>query len=72
MAKKKKHAKANGGEVLADAKETAAIEKAWKSTGRPKPRKPPRKYKYVEELALLLSGNAVLESAPNRAQRVLW
>jgi polyphosphate kinase 2 len=53
MAKKKMRTKTNGGEVLADAKETAAIEKSWRLTGRPKPRKPPKKYKYVEELAQL-------------------
>jgi len=50
---KKKSGKTDGGEVLADAKETAAIEKTWRLTGRPKPRKPPKKYKYVEELARL-------------------
>jgi polyphosphate kinase 2 len=50
---KKNSGKTNGGEVLADAKETAAIEKTWRLTGRPKPRKPPKKYKYVEELARL-------------------
>ena len=52
MAKQKKHAKPNG-EVLADAKEVAAIEQYWHLAGRPKPRKPPKKYKYVEELAHL-------------------
>ena len=52
MAKKKKRAKGNG-EVLADAKEIAAIEQYWHLAGRAKPRKPPRKYKYVEELAHL-------------------
>ncbi len=52
MAKQKKHAKPNG-EVLADAKELAAIEQYWHLAGRPKPRKPPKKYKYVEELAHL-------------------
>ena len=51
--KKKKQAKTNGGEVLADAKESAKIEQIWHLAGRPKPRKPPRKYKYVEELAHL-------------------
>src|ERR1035437_10319790 len=50
---KKKLAKRNGDEVLADAKETAAIEQHWQSAGRPKPRKPSRKYKYIEELAHL-------------------
>jgi polyphosphate kinase 2 len=53
MGKKKKRGKANGGEVLADAKETARIEKSWNVTGRSKPRKPPKKFKYVKELAYL-------------------
>ncbi len=52
MAGKKKRAKA-GGEVLADAKETAAIERHWRVAGRPKARKPPKHYKYIEELAHL-------------------
>ncbi|OGA02911.1 MAG: polyphosphate kinase 2 [Betaproteobacteria bacterium RIFCSPLOWO2_02_FULL_64_12] len=51
--KKKKRAKADGGEVLADAKETAKIEQYWHLAGRPKPRKPPKNYKYVKELAHL-------------------
>ena len=50
---KKKHAKDNGGEVLDNAKETAAIEQYWHLAGRPKRRKPPKNYKYVEELAHL-------------------
>jgi len=50
---KKKHAESNGGEVLADAKEHAKVERHWKSAGRPKTRKPPTKYKYVDELAHL-------------------
>jgi polyphosphate kinase 2 len=49
---KKKHAKGNG-EVLADAKEKAAIEQYWHLAGRAKQRKPPKDYKYVEELARL-------------------
>ena len=53
MAKNKKHTKADGGEVLADAKETATIEKSWHLTGRPEPRKPSKNYKYVKELAHL-------------------
>jgi len=53
MAKQKKSSKANGGEVLADAKEIDAIEQTWNATGRSRPRKPGRKYKYVEELAHL-------------------
>jgi polyphosphate kinase len=50
---KKKRAQANGGEVLADAKESAAIEQYWQLAGRAKPRKPPKNYKYVKELANL-------------------
>lgn len=53
MEKTNKSSKANSGEVLADAKETEAIEKLWNLTGRSKPRKPGKKYKYVEELAHL-------------------
>ena len=49
---KKKRAKKNG-EVMADAKETAAIEQYWHRAGRSKLKKPPKKYKYVEELAHL-------------------
>jgi len=52
MAKKGKRGKP-GGEVLADARETARIEQYWRRAGRAKPRKPPKKYKYVEELAHL-------------------
>ena len=50
--KKEKRKKGNG-EVLADAKETAAIEQIWHLAGRGKLRKPGKKYKYVEELAHL-------------------
>ncbi len=53
MAKKKQRRKTNGGEVLADAKETAAIEQIWHLTGRARQRKPPKDYKYVKELARL-------------------
>jgi len=49
---KKKHKKA-GGEVLSDVKELVKIEQYWHLAGRSKPRKPPKKYKYVEELAHL-------------------
>ena len=52
MQKKKKRAKPNG-EVLADAKEIARIEQYWHLAGRPKLRKPPKNYQYVEELAHL-------------------
>ena len=50
---KKKHSKGKGGEVLADAKETNAIEQHWRVGSRPKHHKPGKKYKYVEELAHL-------------------
>ena len=53
MVKKSKSTTVNGGEVKADVAETAAIEKSWTLTGRSKPRKPPKKYKYVDELAHL-------------------
>ena len=53
MAKNKKRAKTNGGEVLADAKEVEAIEQHWRVAGRPSVRTPAKKYKYVEELAHL-------------------
>jgi len=52
MGKRKNRAKP-GGEVMADAKETAAIEQYWHLAGRPKLRKPPRNYNYTEELAHL-------------------
>ena len=52
MAKKSKRRKV-GGEVLADAKESAKIEQYWHLAGRAKPRKPPKNYKYIEELAHL-------------------
>jgi hypothetical protein len=35
------------------AKEVTAIEQYWHAEDRPKPRKPPRNYKYIEELAHL-------------------
>ena len=52
MRKKKVSAKPKG-EVMADAKEVAAIEQYWHLAGQPTLRKPPKKYKYVEELAHL-------------------
>ena len=52
MATRKKRAKAEG-EVLADAREREKLEQYWHLAGRAKPRKPPRNYKYVEELAHL-------------------
>jgi polyphosphate kinase len=39
--------------VLRDAKETTALEQYWHLAERPKLRKPPKNYKYVEELAHL-------------------
>ena len=54
MSKRKTKAKV-GGEVLADVKERHTIEQHWHYTGRSKPRKPPKQYKYVEELAHLQS-----------------
>ena len=53
MAKKSKPPKLNGGEVLADAAEAAAIEKSRDLAGRKRPRKPPKEYKYIDELAHL-------------------
>lgn len=53
MAKSKKRAESKGGEVLADAREVAAIEQHWRVADRPRARKPPKHYKYVEELAHL-------------------
>jgi polyphosphate kinase 2 len=41
------------GSVLRDVKETAAIEQYWHLADRPKPHKPPKDYKYIEELAHL-------------------
>jgi polyphosphate kinase 2 (PPK2 family) len=40
-------------EVLNTASESLEIEQAWRVTGRPKLRKPPKDYDYVEELAHL-------------------
>ena len=39
--------------VLRDVKEAAAIQQYWHLAERPKARKPPEDYKYVEELAHL-------------------
>ena len=41
------------GSVLRDAKEATAVEQYWHAAGRPKSRKPPKDYKYVDELAHL-------------------
>ena len=57
--KKNKHKKDkhNGGEpelsVLRDVKEAAAVQERWHLAEQPKARKPPKDYKYVEELAHL-------------------
>ena len=52
MGKKSRKEKV-GGEVLRNAKETAKIEQYWHLRGKAKPRKPPKDYDYVEELAYL-------------------
>ncbi len=39
--------------VRRDAKEAAAVEQYWHAAGRPKSHKPPKDYKYVDELAHL-------------------
>src|SRR4029077_1852144 len=53
----KKHKKREGGEpelsVRRDVKEAAAVQQHWHLTDRPKARKPPENYKYVEELVHL-------------------
>jgi len=41
------------GEVVRDAKEVVAVEQYWHLAGQPKPRKPPKNYKYIEEIAHL-------------------
>lgn len=41
------------GEVIADAKEATAVEQYWHSAERAKLRKPPKDYKYIEEIAHL-------------------
>ena len=52
MSKKNKAEKAAAA-VLRDAIETAQIEQYWHLVGRAQPRKPPKDYKYVDELAHL-------------------
>ena len=39
--------------VLRDVKEVEAVQQYWHSTGRPKSHKPPKNYKYINELAHL-------------------
>jgi polyphosphate kinase 2 len=51
--KKRPLAPESSGEVIADVKETTKIEQYWHSAGRAKQRKPPKNYKYVEEIAHL-------------------
>jgi polyphosphate kinase 2 len=41
------------GELMRNVREAAKVEAAWRVVGRPKPHKPPKHYKYVEELAHL-------------------
>jgi polyphosphate kinase len=54
MQKKKGAASAEkSGEVAADAKEATAVEQYWHSAGQAKLRKPPKNYKYTEEIAHL-------------------
>jgi polyphosphate kinase len=53
MPKKKHHAQNSDGEVLRNAKETEQIEQYWHLLGRAEPRRPPKNYQYVEELAHL-------------------
>jgi polyphosphate kinase len=53
MAKKKRKGRTAAGEVLRNARETAQIEEYWHLAGRAMPRRPPKNYKYVEELAHL-------------------
>jgi polyphosphate kinase 2 len=52
MAKNSKSAEPEGS-VLRDTKEVMALERYWHLADRPRPRKPPANYKYVEELAHL-------------------
>src|SRR6185312_16202876 len=53
MSKKKKKSKEPETAVLDHATETGAIQEFWRDAGRPKARKPPKDYKYTEELAHL-------------------
>jgi polyphosphate kinase len=52
MSKKHKRDGANG-ELLQNAKEAAKVEQYWHVAARSKPHKPPKKYKYTEELVHL-------------------
>jgi polyphosphate kinase len=51
--KTEKKSRKPGGEVLESAKETAAAEQYWVLANRSRPHKPPKDYKYVEEMAHL-------------------
>src|SRR3989338_5424740 len=54
MKKRKKVASPDkSGEVIADVKEATSVEQYWHSAGRAKMRKPPKNYKYIEEIAHL-------------------
>ena len=53
MAKEKRKKQMTGGEVLRNAKETEQIEQHWRLLGSGTPRKPPKNYSYVDELAHL-------------------
>lgn len=53
MKKKSAAAPENNGEIIKDAKEATAIESYWHAAGRAKLRKPPKNYKYIEEIAHL-------------------
>ena len=52
MAKNRKSATAEKA-VLRDAKEITAVEQYWHAAERPKARKPPANYQYIDELAHL-------------------
>ena len=52
MVKKRKSAEGKDS-VLRDVKEAAAVQQYWHAAKRPKSRKPPKNYKYIEELAHL-------------------
>jgi polyphosphate kinase 2 (PPK2 family) len=49
--KRKRHA--GNGELLQDAREVGKLEQYWHIAARSKPRKPPKRYDYAEELAHL-------------------
>ena len=53
MKKKPAAAPENNGEIIKDAQEATAIESYWHAAGRAKLRKPPKNYKYIEEIAHL-------------------